>query len=111
MRILFRERKFAKQYDQYALLVRTQGQRRARLIVERLNALQASGSLEDMRGAAGRLHELKGNRKGQLSLDLDHPYRLILVPVHDPVPCTEDGGMDWSEITDIEILGVEDTHE
>jgi proteic killer suppression protein len=56
------------------------------------------------------LHELKGNRKGQLSLDLDHPYRLIFIPDHDPVPSTEDGGMDWGRVTAVKILGIEDTH-
>ena len=49
--------------------------------------------------------------KSQLSVDLDHPYRLIFTPAHDPVPRLEDGGLDWSQVTAITILGVEDTHE
>jgi proteic killer suppression protein len=109
--ILFKERRFEKQCNRPALLLRAQGERRARLIRARLDALHAALCLEDLRNVAGRLHELKGNRKGQLSLDLDHPYRLILVPNHKPVPSTEDGGMDWSRITAVKILGIEDTHE
>lgn len=59
----------------------------------------------------GRCHELtEGQRSGQLSVDLDHPYRLIFVPNHDPVPKQPDGGLDWSQVTAIKILGVEDTH-
>ena len=58
-----------------------------------------------------RCHELKMNRKGLFSMDLDHPYRLIFEPDHQPVPKLEDGGTDWHAITAITILGVEDTHE
>jgi len=43
-------------------------------------------------------------------VDLDHPYRLIFVPDHNPVPKREDGGLDWSRVTAVIILGVEDTH-
>jgi len=54
--------------------------------------------------------ELTGNRKGQLSVDLDHPYRLILKPDHDPVPQRKEGGLDWQSVTQIKIIGVVDTH-
>ncbi len=60
---------------------------------------------------APRCHELKGNRKGQLSVDLDHPYRLIFKPVEDPIPEKPDGGIDWKKVKSICIVGVEDTHE
>jgi proteic killer suppression protein len=54
---------------------------------------------------------LTGNRARQLSLDLDHPYRLIFEPAHNPIPRKDDGGLDWSKVTAIIIIGVEDTHE
>ncbi len=111
MDILFKERKFEKQCNRRDMLVRAHGERRAQLIRARLDALRASVNLEDMRHVAGRLHELKGNRKGQLSLDLDHPYRLILIPNHDPMPSSGSGGVDWSRVTAVKILGIEDTHE
>lgn len=57
-----------------------------------------------------RCHELGGNHKGKLSLDLDGPYRLLIEPVAQPAPEREDGGMDWHQITSIRILGIEDTH-
>ena len=47
----------------------------------------------------GRLRELKGNRK------------LIFLPNHKPMPSTEDGGLDWSRVTAVKILGIEDTQE
>jgi len=38
-----------------------------------------------------------------LSVDLDHPHRLIFLPDHDPVPLLPDGGLDWSRVTAIMI--------
>jgi hypothetical protein len=63
-----------------------------------------------MRRLPGRCHELTGDRSGQLSLDLDGPYRLIFVPANEPVPLKADGGLDRTRVTAIEIIGVEDTH-
>lgn len=111
MDILFRERKLEKQCNRHSELVRAHGSRRAQLIRARLDALQAATCMEDLRNVPGRLHELSGNRKGQLSFDLDHPYRLLFVPNHSPVPSTEERGMDWERVTAVRILGIEDTHE
>jgi proteic killer suppression protein len=58
-----------------------------------------------------RLHPLKGIRKGQLSVDLDHPYRLLFEPASDPVPQLDGGGIDPSKITAVKILEIADTHE
>ena len=82
------------------------------MIQRRLDELKASTTLEDIRRLPGpRCHELKGNRTGQLSVDLDYPYRLIFEPANDPLPKKTDGGLDWKLITAIEITGIEDTHE
>jgi proteic killer suppression protein len=43
-------------------------------------------------------------------LDVDHPYRLLFVPDHDPVPAKDDGGLDWTHVTAVRIIGIEDTH-
>ena len=80
------------------------GAQRAKLIKRRLDDLRAAEILEIMQHLPGRCHELRGNRSGQLSLDLDGPYRLILVAAHDPVPQKEDGGMDWTKITAITVF-------
>ena len=88
------------------------GAQRARLLKQRLTEIEASSTLAVLKLIPGpRLHPLKGNRKGQLSVDLDHPYRLIFVPNHDPVPELKSGGYDWSKITVITIIGIADTHE
>lgn len=79
-----------------------------------MKVLRAARSLMDFwppKSPPERCHELtEGKRSVQLSVDLDHPYRLIFVPDHNPIPIREEGGLDWSQVTAIKILGVEDTH-
>ena len=112
MDIIFSGRKLERECNDQKLLVRRHGSRRAKLIQKRLTQLRAANVLEDIRNLPQlRCHELKGNRDEQLSVDLDHPYRLILVPANDPIPRKPDGGLDWKKVTAIRILGVEDTHE
>jgi len=112
MDILFKTKKFQKECNKQKTLVRVYGQRRAKLIRRRLDELMAATTLDDIRRLPGpRCHELKGNRAGQLSVDLDYPYRLIFEPANDPLPKNAHGGLDWKRITAIEITGIEDTHE
>jgi proteic killer suppression protein len=55
-------------------------------------------TLADMRTMPGRRHELHGDRAGELSLDLDHPYRLLFRPMADP-DRGPGGGLDWAAVT------------
>jgi len=90
------------------------GSRQAKIISIRLAKLRAAYSLHDFwppNVGPDRCHELIGDRKGQLSVDLDYPYRLIFVPNHEPIPRRSDGGLDWKQVTSVMIIGIEDTHE
>lgn len=85
--ILFQTSKLAKEFNTEQLLVRRHGPRRAQLLQRRLIQLRAANVLEDLRKLPQvRCHELTGNRAGQLSLDLDHPYRLICEPATTRYP-------------------------
>ncbi len=111
MEIEFRTSKLAKQCNIHKNAVRKWGPQLADKLRRRLDDLVAAENLEDMRTAfPGRYHELKGDRAGQLSLDLEHPQRLLFEPAHDVTPLRPDGGLDRSHITKIRILAVEDTH-
>ena len=114
MLIYFKNRKLEKNFTEEDKLVRTYGTLRAEKIRERMTVLDVADSLKDFsppNSKPERCHELtKGQRKGQLSMDLDHPFRLIFIPDHDPTPKLPDGGLDWSRVTAIKILGVENTH-
>jgi plasmid maintenance system killer protein len=114
MDISFKNTKLEKSFNEGRQLIRIYGNLRAKKIQIRMKELRAAQSLKDFwppKSPPGRCHELtEGQRSGQLSVDLDHPYRLIFVPHHDPIPRLADGGLDWSKITAIKIVGVEDTH-
>ena len=43
-------------------------------------------------------------------MDLDHPYRLIFKPDHQPLPRKDDGGLDWDQVTKVLVTEVVDTH-
>jgi len=109
--ILFKSERFARECNAIRLLMNRHGESRAKLIRRRLDALRSAWVLEDLRNAPGRLHELKGDLKWALSLDLDGPYRLLFEPAAEPVPLKPDGGLDWTKVTAVRILGIEDTHE
>ena len=112
MEILFDRSKLQKQFNTDKLLVKDYGAGMARKIKQRLAQLSAADRLEDLRNTPGRCHELHGNKAGQLSLDLEHPYRLIFKPADNPPAVKEeDGGIDWKRVRKVMILGVEDTHE
>ena len=57
-----------------------------------------------------RCHPLKGDLEGRWAVDLEHPYRLIFEPAHDPLPIRHDGSLDIDRVTAIRIVGVEDYH-
>ena len=87
------------------------GRKMANKLQQRLMELQAADCLEDIsRVPPPRCHQLTGNRAGQLSVDLVHPYRLLFIPANDPIPKLDDGGLDWSRVTEVEIIGIVDTH-
>jgi proteic killer suppression protein len=109
--IKFENADLADDCNDFRRLVRKHNMHRAKLVRRRLDDLRAAANLETMRSLPGRCHELKGNRGGQLSLDLDGPYRLIFRPEQDPIPVKDDGGLDWSEVTAIVVLEVVDTHD
>lgn len=83
----------------------------ARKLQQRLMELGAAPCLDDIsKLPPPRCHQLKGNRTGQFSVDLDHPYRLIFIPANNPVPEKKDGSLDLARIDSIEIIAIEDTH-
>lgn len=109
----FASRKLKKLFNEEKALIREYGPQRAKRIMVVMTALRAApnlGTFAPPYSPPHRCHELTGNRKGELSLDLDGPYRLIFKPDHEPLPTRAEGGLDWSRVTAVKVLGVEDTH-
>ena len=114
MQITFKSRKLEKSFNGRNKMVAKFGTLRTKRIQQRLLELSTALTLGEFwppYQGPGRYHELIGDRKGQISADLDHPYRLIFVPDHDPLPKRPEGGLDWFQVNRIKIIGVEDTHD
>ena len=111
MTIYFKTRRLQRICSQQEEAVRRLGPKRGRRLQQRLMELAAADSLADVdRVPPPRCHELTGNRKGQLSVDLGHPYRLLFIPANDLIPTTMEGGLDWQRITEVEIIDITNTH-
>jgi plasmid maintenance system killer protein len=111
LNILFQKKKLQKECNDFRLSQRKHGKRIAVLLRRRLDDLRAADVLADISHLPPtRCHELKGDREGQLAINLKHPYRLIFEPANDPISKKEDGGLDWTKITAILIIEVEDYH-
>ena len=112
MDIIFQDRTLEKAYNDLSFLARKYGPKRAKLLRQRFDDLKGVANLAVLRSLPqGRCHELKGNRAGMLAVDVGHPYRLIFEPANDPIPRKPDGGLDWTKVTVIKILAVEDYHD
>jgi hypothetical protein len=44
------------------------------------------------------------------SVDVKHPYRLLMVPDYAETPRKPDGGLDWAGITKVIVTEIVDTH-
>jgi len=111
MDIGFPTSKTAKIFNSESKLRAEYGPRMAGLIQQRLKELSAAENLEEMRSLPrAHCHELVADRSGQFAVYLVHPYRLIFKPDHDPVPTGTGGGIDWSQVTKIEFVEIDDYH-
>lgn len=93
---------------QAKVAVRTLGAESAKKLQRRLSELFAATVVSEL--VAGRPHPLEYDRAGQFAVDLHKGQRLIFKPTHEPPPFKADGSIDWSQVTEITIIGAEDYH-
>lgn len=111
MDISFATRKLEKLFSYEKELVREYGQRMARTIMMRMGLLKSARTLAQVPTTKPpRRHQLSQDRDGQFAVDLDHPFRLVFKPDHDPIPRRADSGIDTDFVTAIQILDVIDYH-
>lgn len=111
MDIVFSTKKLEKLCNDDRLAQRKWGKAQAEVLRRRLDDLRAARTLEVLRNLPGGLHELRGNRAGQLAMDLKGGDRLVLEPAHNPPPTKADGGLDWAQVTSIRVVEVVDYHD
>lgn len=111
MEVFFRSKQFQKVCNSERVMLCELGKKQSQKLKQRLLELRAAANLAEIsKVPPPRCHELSGDRSGQLSVDLDQPFRLIFIPANDPLPATPDGGLDWAGVTSVEILEIADTH-
>jgi toxin HigB-1 len=111
MHITFKNAQMKTLCTDFRKLVKKHGERRAKLVMLRIQQFQAMSSLAVARSLPQLgCHELTGDRKGFLAVNLDHPYRLIFTVDQEPFPAKEDGGLDWATVHTIRITDIEDDH-
>lgn len=112
MVIHFRSNKLEKTFSSEKELTRSYGVEQGRLIMRRVSELRAARCLADLRLLPQlRAHELVGDRKGQISITVRQPYRLIVLTANEPIPKLPDGGLDWSLVTEVTVTEVVNYHD
>ena len=101
MLVSFRSDKDKKKYEDQAALSKAHGVLMAKKIIQRISEIQAAPNPQKLPPSA-RFHEHGGNRKGLFSLDLVHPFRLIIRPTNKYDS--------YVEITEVEIYEIIDPH-
>ena len=109
MEVRFATSQLQKTMSNASSLSRRYGDIGARRIQTRLSQLEAADSPADLRSLPGRWHELTGDRTGHLAADLHQPFRMVLRPA-EPVPRSDDGGLDWARVTTVIITEIADYH-
>jgi proteic killer suppression protein len=92
-------------------LRRAHGEDCARKLMARLADLRAAPRLEELRNLPGRCHELDGNRKGQLAVELTGGKRLVFEPLEASAAANEVGGLDWKQVEAVRVVEIVDYHE
>ncbi|KAF0153574.1 MAG: proteic killer suppression protein [Ignavibacteria bacterium] len=110
MQISYKTRKLEKSLTDPKEISKTYGVM-AKKVNQRMKDLLAAATLSVMQTLpAANCHELKGERTGELAVDISGNWRIIFEPAHDLIPVKADGGLDWNSVTQIRILEVVDYH-
>ena len=80
-------------------------------------AKQLRARLADLREAdtvlelpLGRRREIPSEPHNLYAVDLAKGYRLVMQANHNRIPVRETGNVDWSEVTRVMIMRIEDSH-
>lgn len=109
MEIHFKDKKLRQLCEKQAVATKTMGDNAARRLRTRLADLIAVTCVTEL--VAGNPHPLKGDRLGQIALDLAGGWRLVFASANEPVPLREDKTIDWSAVTIVCIEYIGDYHD
>ena len=87
MQISYINKRLAKLLGSQKEVLRTYGSDNGKRILLRLDQIADAENLAELaKLPQTRVHELKNDRDEQISVDVKHPYRLLMVPGHEEVP-------------------------
>ena len=109
MEVVFKNDRLRKLINDSSALQRKYGDQVAKKVAIRLHHLESVRTLEDMKLLPGRCHELKHDRKGQLSLELSKGYRLVFQP-REASSTEGRESLDWSQVESVVVLEIIDYH-
>ena len=111
MKLFYKNKKLEKSVNSLTNIAKNYGTH-AKKVNQRIQELNAAPTLDTMRNIpAANCHELVGNLKGKLAVDISGNHRIIIEPNYNPLPVTEDGGLDWTGVLEIIIIDIgEDYH-
>ncbi len=82
LEICYKSKRLEKICTNYDVAVKTYNEKMAIKIATRISQIEAADSTDTLlQYQIGRCHNLKGNRKNQLAMDLVQPFRLIFVGI------------------------------
>ena len=113
MEISFKTKQLEKDLNSKQRLVKKYGSSRASFIMRRMIVLKNSNTLSDVPHLPPeRCHQLSGDRNEQFAVNIKDQWRIVFTPCHEPIPRkADDGGIDLSKITKIQIIWIGDYHE
>ena len=79
MEIEYQNKKLEELVKDRKRMFRVLGQKRATLVLRRIDDMSDASSAEQLKKLPGHYHELTGDRKGEWACSLDQPYRLIFI--------------------------------
>ena len=110
MELSYKSRKLEKQLTDPREMAKSFGQLAVKIKM-RLKNLTDADNLAIMETIpAARCHELTGERKGEIAVEVSGNYRMIFEPNHNPIPRKDDGGLNWENVTKIQMNAIEDYH-
>src|SRR5437016_1229791 len=108
--LTFATARLQRLFESQRELRRTHGDKCAKKLMTRLADLRAASTLAEFRRLPGRCHELHGNRRGQLALELEGGKRLIFSPSESNIH-RAGRGLDWALVEAVCVLEVVDYHD
>lgn len=111
MEVLFKSGKLQKICNSQKALRRQYGTVNGDRIASRLVEMEAVNTLADLFAIPqARCHAMTADRRGQFSVDVEHPYRLFFEPADEPVPTKSDGSIDLARVKAVRVLEIADPH-